>query len=85
MSLPTPMTDLEKICEAQRLLQSVRDNYQPDHFPDLDCAIVFVTQVRNQVEQSNELEREKRYQDALRYDFPEASESAGMTGDCQRG
>ncbi len=46
------MTDLEKICEAQRLLQSVQDNYQPDPFPDLDSAIVFVGRVRNQIERS---------------------------------
>jgi hypothetical protein len=41
------MTDLEKLCKAQRLLQSVRDNYQPDPFPDLDCAIVFVPNHEN--------------------------------------
>ena len=66
------MTDLEKICEAHRLLQCVRDNFEPDPFLDLDCAIVFVEKVRNQIERREELEREKGYQDARQYDFPEA-------------
>jgi hypothetical protein len=35
------MTDLEKICEAERLLRSVRDNHEPDPFCDLDSAIAF--------------------------------------------
>jgi hypothetical protein len=65
------MTDLEKIREAYQLLQDVRDHYEPDPFPDLDSAIELVEKVQNQIDRSEELECEKRYQEALRYDFPE--------------
>ena len=60
------MTDLERVCEAERLLRSVRDNCEPDPFPDLDRTIVFAGQVRKRIEPAEELDRQRRYLDALR-------------------